>query len=56
MLHKIKLPNFIILLPLTVHVSAMYPTEYSWRSWLVHCATIRKAAGSIPNGVIGIFL
>jgi hypothetical protein len=26
-----------------------------WRSWLSHCATYRKVAGSIPNGVIGIF-
>ena len=55
MLHKFKLPNFVILLPLTVHVSAMYRTEYSWRSWLGHCATIRKVAGSIPDGDIGIF-
>jgi hypothetical protein len=26
-----------------------------WRSWLRHCATIRKVAGSISDGVIGIF-
>jgi len=26
-----------------------------WRSWLRHCATSRKDAGSIPHGVIGIF-
>ena len=26
-----------------------------WRSGLRHCATSRKVAGSIPNGVIGIF-
>ena len=25
-----------------------------WRSWLRHCATSRKVAGSSPNGVIGI--
>ena len=25
------------------------------RSWLRHCATIRKVAGSIPDGVTGIF-
>jgi len=25
-----------------------------YRSWLRHCAKIRKVAGSIPNGVIGI--
>ena len=26
-----------------------------WRSWLRHCATSQKVAGSIPGGVIGIF-
>ena len=26
-----------------------------WRSWLRHYATNRKVAGSIPDGVIGIF-
>jgi len=26
-----------------------------WNSWLRHCATNRKVAGSIPDGVIGIF-
>jgi len=26
-----------------------------WRSWLRHCATSRKVAGSIPHGVIGFF-
>jgi hypothetical protein len=26
-----------------------------WPSWLRHCATNRKFAGSIPDGVIGIF-
>jgi hypothetical protein len=26
-----------------------------WHSWLRHCATNWKVAGSIPNGVTGIF-
>jgi hypothetical protein len=26
-----------------------------WRSWLRHCAANRKVAGSVPNGVTGIF-
>jgi len=26
-----------------------------WCSWLMHCVTSRKAAGSIPDGVIRIF-
>jgi len=25
------------------------------RSWFRHCATSRKVAGSIPDGVLGIF-
>ena len=28
---------------------------YHLRFWLRHCATIRQVAGSIPDGVIGIF-
>ena len=26
-----------------------------WRSWLRHWVTSRKVAGSIPDGVVGIF-
>jgi len=26
-----------------------------WRNWLRHCATSRKVAGSIPDGVTGTF-
>ena len=26
-----------------------------WHSWLRHCATRQKVAGSIPEGAIGIF-
>jgi len=26
-----------------------------WRSWLRHCATRRRVAGSISDGIIGIF-
>jgi hypothetical protein len=26
-----------------------------WRSWLRHCTTSRKVAGSIPDGVMGFF-
>jgi hypothetical protein len=31
------------------------PERTLWRRWLRHCVTIRKVAGSIPDGVIGIF-
>ena len=44
-------------------LASIYYLNYSdsdrgtrWRSWLRHCATSRKVAGSIPDGVIGIFL
>ena len=32
-----------------------YIRDTRWHSWLRHCATSRKVAGSIPDGVIGIF-
>jgi len=35
--------------PKNDHVSAL------WHSWLRHCASSRKVAGSIPDSVIGIF-
>ena len=28
---------------------------WPWRSWLRHCATSWKVAGSIPDGFSGIF-
>ena len=31
-----------------------YSAGTRWRSWLRHCATSQKVAGSIPGGVIGI--
>ena len=31
------------------------PSTFRWRSWLRHCATSRKVAGSVPDGVIGNF-
>ena len=30
-------------------------TSCTWRSWLRHCTTSRKVAGSIPDGFTGIF-
>jgi hypothetical protein len=35
--------------------SEMSFSGYAVRSWFRHCATSRKVAGSIPDGVIGIF-
>jgi len=31
------------------------PSMFRWRIWLRHCATSRKVAGSVPDGVNGIF-
>jgi hypothetical protein len=33
----------------------LYLWSTRWRSWLRHCATSGKVAGSIPDGVIRIF-
>ena len=32
-----------------------YDGSTRWCSWLRHCATSRKVAGSTPDGVIGFF-
>ena len=32
-----------------------YHWDTRWRGWLRHCATSRKVAGSIPDGVIRNF-
>ena len=37
------------------HITHQYIKGTRQRSWLRHCATSRKVAGSIPDGVIGIF-
>jgi hypothetical protein len=34
---------------------ALYVVNTRWCSWLRYCATSRKAAGLIPDGVIVIF-
>jgi hypothetical protein len=60
--------NFRIILPsmtrssrLSIPFVPIFYVRYSyiwgtrWRSWLSHCATSRKAAGSIPDGVTGVF-
>jgi len=40
---------------LIISIPCCYSWGTRWRSWLRHCATSRKVAGSIPNGVTGIF-
>jgi len=52
-------PPVIIILPMfrlcSLFVYHRRPRGTRWRSWLRHCATSRKVAGSIPDGVSGIF-
>jgi hypothetical protein len=39
-----------------LHIISYLPfTKHALTQWFRHCATNRKAAGSIPDGVIGIF-
>ena len=38
-----------------IALSVLTEARCWWRSWLRHCATSRKVAGSIPDGVIGIY-
>ena len=42
-----------VLLNFYVYISGIRGPR--WSSWLRHCATSQKVAGSIPDGVIGIF-
>ena len=46
-----------IYLPKTIEFPTiwLYFWGTRWRSWLRHWSTSRKVAGSIPDGVIGIF-
>jgi len=39
---------------LSIELGTMDNRDTRWRSWLRHCATSQKVAGSIPRGVIGI--
>jgi len=51
-----KVPGATSLKTVRLICSALPSTGATlWRSWLRHCATNQKVAGSIPDGVIGIF-
>ena len=58
LLHQNKMST-VILNPYPANVGNMVSSYQCWgprwRSWLRHCATSQKVAGSIPDGVIGIF-
>jgi hypothetical protein len=38
-----------------IYIATSFSWGTRWRSWLIHCATNRKVAGSIPDGVTGSF-
>jgi hypothetical protein len=44
---------FAVIGPFCTALPKIWCTQ--WRSWLRHCATRWKVAGSIPDGVNGIF-
>jgi hypothetical protein len=46
---------FIIIKIYNLNTLDIYIGGTRWRSWLRHCATNWKVAGSIPDGVTGIF-
>jgi hypothetical protein len=54
------IPCFVILDTLSSEIRSFLPCYLMrwgtrWRSWLRHCATIRKDTGSIPDDVIRFF-
>jgi hypothetical protein len=61
-----KVTGFITATDVTISLGLPYVWQYFWhalgwewstrcRSWLRHCATNRKVAGSISDGAIDIF-
>jgi hypothetical protein len=52
-------PPLLLLITLAYVYNGVYadntPWSTRWRSWLRHCVTNRKVAGSITDGVNGIF-
>jgi hypothetical protein len=46
---------FMYLFIYSFHLSTYFEQGARWRSWLRHYATNRQVAGSIPDGVTGIF-
>jgi hypothetical protein len=50
---EIDIEEFLYNLKFGSHTVLFGGTRF--RTWLNHCATSRKVAGSIPDGVIGIF-
>ena len=54
--HSEVLVHFLQLMALfRMSLCIYYSWGTWWRSWLRHCATSWKVAGSIPDGAIGIY-
>jgi hypothetical protein len=45
----------IIIVTIIIIIIIIITRVFGWCSWLRHCATSRNVAGSILDGVIGIF-
>jgi hypothetical protein len=54
-LHSRNYDIFIGWCPYSPCTTRIHKRGMRWRSWLRNCATSPKVAGSIPNGVTGIF-
>jgi hypothetical protein len=55
LLHDPRISNYPNNIKWKIQRSSSFLRGTRWRSWLRHCATSRKVAGAIPDGVIGIF-
>ena len=49
------LMNVVLSVSGIIVMTLMFKRATRWCSWLTHCATSRKVAGSIPDGGTGIF-
>ena len=54
---QVRVPPLVGWLRMLIQYFRSYTPYWDtrWRSWLRHCVTSRKVAGSIPDGVIGYF-
>jgi hypothetical protein len=54
-IHSFHFPSFLTLTFTFLLLLRVSGARCWWRSWLRHCATSQKVAGSITDGVTGIF-
>jgi hypothetical protein len=53
--HCVKNVKVLHYLSLYIRITYAYRAGHAVAQWLRHCTTNRKVAGSIPDGVIGIY-